>query len=144
MVATKLQCSKARGKLLKFFKYSLPIILFTDIPYSGKFSPGKKFTKASASVLRKKIARFNFVIRLSWISRQSLQRRTQLQPPRKMMLLTSLRMTMSSELAKPKTKRRLMKSYIFAYNIVWSPGVQDILEKFSCGTEYLCMGYLIS
>ena len=82
-------------------------------------------------------------IRLSWISRQSL-RRTQLQPPRKMMLPTSPRMTMSSKLAKPKTKRWLMKSYIFAYNIVWSPGVQDILENFSCGTEYLCIRYLIS
>ena len=39
-----------------------------------------------------------------------------------------------------KTKRPFMKSYIFT----WSPGVPDILENFSCGTEYLCMGYQIS
>ena len=32
--------------------------------------------------------------------------------------------------------------YILSY--IWSPGVSDILENFSCGTEYLCMGYQIS
>ena len=30
--------------------------------YSGKFSQGKKFAKASATVLRKKFARFNFAL----------------------------------------------------------------------------------
>ena len=31
-----------------------------QIPYSGKFSPGKNFAKARANVLQKKIARFIF------------------------------------------------------------------------------------
>ena len=42
-----------------------------DVPYSGKFSPGKKFSKASANILCKKFARINFA---QWASREILTR----------------------------------------------------------------------
>ena len=78
-------------------------------------------------------------IRLSWIFKTVATKENTIN--RKMMLLTSPRITMPSKLAIRKTKRLFMKSYTSLHLISsMEPRASRYSRNFSCGTKYLCMG----